>query len=94
VRRRGRVELHNRQPVHVGAQHNRLAGPSAFDDAEHAGLSDALVDFDTELTQSRCDHSAGSDFLKTKLGMCVQIAPCGDDEVEQSARKIDYAHDD
>ena len=66
------------QGVHIGPHHDRPVAVTVTQEADHAGLSDTFVHFDTHIAQRTCDAGSGAMLFKSQLGMLMQIpANCG-----------------
>ena len=77
----GAARLQDRQGVHVGAKQNALVRAlrralRAVQDAEDAGLADALDDLvEAERPQALGDDARGARQIVGQLGVAVEIAP-------------------
>ena len=78
----GRVEtygnvvlLENRQRVHVGAEHDDLAGPGAVQPRDDGGSGRALDLEPAERPQRLLDEGGRLVLLERQLGVGVQVPP-------------------
>ncbi len=70
------IGLGQRQPIHVGAEHHRLAGVLAAEHAQHTGLANSGAHLvEAQAVEPLGDDSGGPLLLMGELRVAVEIAP-------------------
>ena len=66
--------LAHRQAVEVGAHHERVARPAAFQDSDQSGASNALMHFQSDVMQTLRNVRRRRSLLECSLRHGVQVA--------------------